>query len=41
MQHWINGPATDGIDDNIKMAHILKSSIPARPGWAFISGVRL
>jgi hypothetical protein len=23
MQYWINGPATDGIDDKIKMAYIL------------------
>jgi hypothetical protein len=23
MQCWINGPATDGIDDKIKMANIL------------------
>jgi hypothetical protein len=30
MQCWINGPATDGIDDKIKMAYILlKTNIPA------------
>ncbi len=30
MQCWINGPATDGIDDKIKMADILlKTNIPA------------
>jgi len=30
MQCWINGPATDGIDDKIKMANILlKTKIPA------------
>ena len=30
MQCWINGPATSGIDDNIKMAIILlKTNIPA------------
>ena len=29
MQCWINGPATDGIDDKIKMANILlKTNIP-------------
>jgi hypothetical protein len=29
MQCWINGPATDGIDDKIKMADILlKTNIP-------------
>jgi len=32
MQYWINGPATDGIDDKIKMAYILienqYSSVP-------------
>jgi hypothetical protein len=32
MQCWINGPATDGIDDKIKMAYILietqYSSVP-------------
>ena len=30
MQCWINGPATGGIDDKIKMAIILlKTTIPA------------
>ncbi len=30
MQCWINGPATDGIDDKNKMAYILlKTNIPA------------
>ncbi len=30
MQCWINGPATDGIDDKIKMAYILlKTKVPA------------
>jgi hypothetical protein len=30
MQCWINGPATGGIDDKIKMAIILlKANIPA------------
>ncbi len=30
MKYWIYGPATDGIDDTIKMAHILfKTNIPA------------
>ena len=30
MQCWINGPATGGIDDKIKMAIILfKTNIPA------------
>jgi hypothetical protein len=30
MQCWINGPATDGIDDKIKMVNILlKTNIPA------------
>ena len=30
MQCWINGPATGGIDDKIKMANILlKTNIPA------------
>ncbi len=30
MQCWINGPATDGKDDKIKMAYILlKTNIPA------------
>jgi hypothetical protein len=30
MQYWINGPATDGIDDKIKMVNILlKTNIPA------------
>ena len=30
MQYWINGPATGGIDDKIKMAIILlKTNIPA------------
>jgi len=30
MQPWINDPATDGIDDKIKMAYILlKTNIPA------------
>jgi hypothetical protein len=33
MQCWINGPATDGIDDKIKMANILlirlrRTSVP-------------
>jgi hypothetical protein len=29
MQCWIDGPATDGIDDKNKMAHILlKTNIP-------------
>jgi len=29
MQCWINGPATDGIDEKIKMASILlKTNIP-------------
>jgi hypothetical protein len=30
MQCWINGPATGGIDDKIKMANILlKTNIPS------------
>jgi hypothetical protein len=30
MQCWINGPATDGVDDKIKMTHILLTpNIPA------------
>jgi hypothetical protein len=30
MQCWINGPATSGIDDKIKMAIVLlKTNIPA------------
>jgi hypothetical protein len=30
MQGWINGPATDGIDDKIKMVNILlKTNIPS------------
>ena len=37
MQCWINGPATDGIDDKIKMANILlKTNIP--PFYYSISG---
>jgi hypothetical protein len=31
MQCWIDGPATDGIDDKNKMAHfLLKTNIPTR-----------
>jgi hypothetical protein len=30
MQYWINGPATGGIDDKIKMVNILlKTNIPS------------
>jgi len=30
MQCWVNGPATDGIGDKIKMAYVLlETNIPA------------
>ncbi len=34
MQCWINGPATDVIDDKIKLANILlKTNIPSFHFW--------